>query len=95
MFDEIKEVFLRTHSIDETVEETGINEYKVRRALITLGLWESRRSSEIVALKDQGLTTEEIADKLCLSVKGVESYLPYTRGAYLETITQNSIDSKN
>ena len=95
MFDEIREEFIRTHSIKETVERTGQNEYKVRRALITLGLWESRRSREVLTLLNKGLSTEEIAAKLCLSVKGVESYLPYTRGAYLEELTQSAVDSKN
>lgn len=95
MFDEIEEVYLRTRSIDETVAATGINEYRVRRTLITLGLWESKRSREVVQLRDRGLSVEEIADRLCLSTKGVESYLPYSRGAYLSNATQNSVNSKN
>ena len=95
MFEAIREAFLRTKSIDRTVEETGINEYKVRRALLTLGLWESGRSREVKALMELGLSKQEIADKLCLSVKGVESYLPYDRGAYLLDETQDSVDSKN
>ena len=95
MVDEIEEVYLRTRSIDETVAVTGINEYRVRRTLITLGLWESKRSREVVQLRDSGLSVEEIADRLCLSTKGVESYLPYSRGAYLGKATQNSVNSKN
>lgn len=95
MVEEIEEVYLRTRSIDETVAVTGINEYRVRRTLITLGLWESKRSREVVQLRNSGLTVEEIADKLCLSVKGIESYLPYSRGAYFSKATLNSVNSKN
>lgn len=95
MFDIIKRVFMKTGSIEETVAKTGINEYKVRRALITMELWESRRSREILDLKKLGLSTGEIAERLALSVKGVESYLPYTRGAYMETMTDSARDSKN
>ena len=94
MFEEIKEAYLRTYSIDDTVKETGINEYKVRRALLTLGLWESERSREIKALLDQGLSKIEIAERLHLSIKGLESYMPYTRGAYLEGDTKDSLASK-
>ena len=95
MFDEISNAFLRTHSIDKTVEETGINEYKVRRVLLTLGLWESERSKEVKALMEQGFTKDQIADRLHLSIKGLESYMPYIRGAYFEKETGNAKDSRN
>ena len=95
MFEAIREAFLRTKSIDRTVEETGINEYKVRRALLTLGLWESGRSREVKALMEMGLSKQQIADKLHLTIKGLESYMPYSRGAYLLDETQDSVDSKN
>ena len=95
MFELVREAYLRTGSIGETVRETGENEYRVRRALITMGLWESDRSQEVKALMGLGLSKQEIADKLCLSVKGVESYLPYDRGAYLLDETQDSADSRN
>lgn len=94
MFEAIRNAFLRTGSIDRTVEETGINEYKVRRVLLTLGLWESERSREVKALLDQGLSKEEVAETLSLSMKGLESYMPYTRGAYLEKDTPDSVHSK-
>ena len=95
LFEEISGAFLRTGSIRQTVEETGINEYKVRRALITLGLWESPRSREVRELLDQGMKKEVIAKRLFLSEKGVESYLPYTRGSYYGKETRDSFDSKN
>ena len=95
MLEEIKRSFLNNRSINKTVEETGYNKYKVRRALLTLGLWESGRSNEIKAMMEQGLTKEEIAMKLHLSIKGLESYLPYSRGAYLEEETSDGKDSRN
>ena len=95
MFEKIAGAFFRTGSIKQTVEETGINEYKVRRALITLGLWDSQRSREVQELLDQGLRKEDIAKKLFLSEKGVESYMPYIRGAYCENKTRDSLDCKN
>lgn len=95
MFDEIKNAFFATNSIESTVELTGFNEYKVRRALITMGLWESERSREVRALLDKGLNKEEIAERLHLSIKGLESYMPYTRGAYFEKVTDDTRDSKS
>ena len=95
LFEEIADTFLKTGSIKQTVEETGFNEYKVRRVLITLGLWKSQRSREIQELLDQRLKKEDIAKRLFLSIKGVESYMPYTRGAYYGKETRDSFDSRN
>ena len=53
---------------------------KVRKILITEGLWESDTSIKIGNLLAQGLTTEEIAEKLYMSVKNVQAYMPYERG---------------
>lgn len=37
---------------------------------------------QIVELQSQGMTTEEIADTLYMSVKNVQAYMPYERGVY-------------
>ena len=94
VFDEIRTAFLSTGSINGAIEKTGYNKYKVRRVLLTLGLWESRRSREIKALIDEGLSKEEICERLHLSMKGLESYMPYQRGAYLEYETKDTVYSK-
>ncbi|MDO4474925.1 MAG: hypothetical protein Q4B75_09795 [Eubacteriales bacterium] len=55
---------------------------KVRKILITEGLWESDTSIKIGELLKRGLTTEEIANTLYMSVKNVQAYMPYERGEY-------------
>lgn len=55
---------------------------KIRKILITEGLWESDTSIKIGTLLAQGLTTEEIAEILLMSVKNVQAYMPYERGIY-------------
>ncbi|MCI7792247.1 MAG: plasmid pRiA4b ORF-3 family protein, partial [Lachnospiraceae bacterium] len=70
------------HSILETAKETGISTVKVRKILITEGLWESDTSLKIGDLLKRGMTTEEIADTLYMSVKNVQAYMPYERGVY-------------
>ena len=74
--------YRRTGSILETAAECGVSTVKVRKALITEGLWSSRTSEEIGQLLELGLTTAEIADRLCMSVKNVQAYMPYERGTY-------------
>lgn len=70
------------NSVLETAKETGISTVKVRKILITEGLWESDTSLKIGDLLKQGMTTEEIADTLYMSVKNVQAYMPYERGVY-------------
>lgn len=74
--------YLTNNSILETAKETGMSTVKVRKILITAGLWESNTSKQIEELQSQGMTTEEIADTLYMSVKNVQAYMPYERGVY-------------
>ena len=72
---------------------------KVRKVLITEGLWSSRTSLEIQRYLDQGKTTVEIAEILATTEKAVQQYLPYTRGMYhgdLQSVSAlNSADYRN
>lgn len=74
--------YTNNNSIIETAKENGISTVKVRKILITEGLWESDTSLKIGELSEKGMTTEEIADKLYMSVKNVQAYMPYERGIY-------------
>lgn len=75
-------LYLANNSILETARATGMSTVKVRKILITEGLWESDTSIKIRNLLAQGLTTEEIAETLYMSVKNVQAYMPYERGIY-------------
>ena len=55
---------------------------KVRKILITEGLWQSDTSKQIKELLNRGMTTAEIAGTLYMSVKNVQAYMPYERGLY-------------
>ncbi len=79
---QVGEVYLETKSVKETADRCEISEVKARRILITIGLWSSESSERVGKLSEQGLSTAQIAEKLSLSVKAVEAYLPYRRGAY-------------
>lgn len=54
--------FKRTGSIDNTALQTEMSTTKVRKILITEGLWQSPRSVEIRALFDAGKSSQEIAE---------------------------------
>ncbi len=74
--------YLTNNSILETAKKTGMSTVKVRKILITEGMWESDTSKQIEELLNQGMITEEIANTLYMSVKNVQAYMPYERGVY-------------
>ena len=82
LYQNIIEKYLLTGSVKDTAMLLDTYPIKVRRVLITEGLWSSRTSEAIGDLWNQGLTVSEIAERLYLSEKNVQSYLPYTRGQY-------------
>ena len=78
LYQSIIDTYLQTGSVKETAKLLDTYPIKVRRVLITEGLWSSRTSEEIGALWEKGMTVPEIAEALCLSEKNIQSYLPYT-----------------
>ncbi|MDO5332009.1 MAG: hypothetical protein Q4E99_04945, partial [Bacillota bacterium] len=93
LYETVIELYLKNHSVKDTAEQLNLSIVKVRRILITEGLWVSKRSNEVRALLEKGLTTEEIANQLGLTVKNVQQYIPYSRGLYAEKNTSDSIRS--
>lgn len=79
---EVIRLYCNNNSVLETAKETGLSTVKVRKILITEGLWESNTSISVDNLLRQGFTTEEIAERLHMSVKNVQAYMPYERGLY-------------
>lgn len=82
LYELIVDEYKKTGSVKKVVENLGSNTIKVRRVLITEGLWESETSKSVGELYKNGKSVKEIAGILCMSEKNVQSYMPYTRGAY-------------
>ena len=82
--EKVVSVYKNTGSISETALQTEISTTKVRKILITMGLWSSPRSQQIRELSDQGKSSSEIAETLQISMVMVQNYLPYEKGLYDE-----------
>ncbi len=81
-YQKIIQLFQETTSVKETAKKLGTYPIKVRRVLITEGLWHSNTSDLIGSLYASGLSVSEIAKQLFISEKNVQSYIPYSRGQY-------------
>lgn len=82
LYQKIIDTYNETSSVKETANILNTYPIKVRRVLITEGLWNSKTSDQISELANQGLSVSEIAKKLFTSEKNVQSYMPYSRGQY-------------
>lgn len=67
----IVEEYKKNGSVGYTAELLGTNKTKVRRVLITYGLWSSKTTREVAALRDQGLSTKAIIEYNHKLFKGI------------------------
>jgi predicted DNA-binding protein YlxM (UPF0122 family) len=79
---EIIETYYKTGSMKETAKICSVNWQKVRKILITEGLFESDLSKDINKHYTEGWKVSDIAHKFNISEKAVNNYLPYSKGVY-------------
>lgn len=60
----------------------GLNPLKVRKLLITAGVYTSKTAAQVLELRNAGHAEEEIQALLNLSRASVNSYLPYSKSIY-------------
>lgn len=70
-------------SLRRTAAALDLSEAATRKILITAGEYDSPRKREIDALRNNGMTVQQIADKLGVSSTAIDSFIPYARGTYL------------
>lgn len=78
LYQQIVTEYRKNGSVDITAKNCGTYPIKVRKVLITEGLWHSRKSDAVNALRKRGYSVTEIAAELGMDEKNVQYYLPYT-----------------
>lgn len=69
-------------SLSAIGEELELSPQKVKKFLITAGVYDSEIADEVRDLREEGKTVQEIMQIMNLSMTSVNSYLPYTRPVY-------------
>ena len=77
-----EETMMGDPTINETAKEFGITPMKVRKLLITGGSYDTETYREVKQLREQGLSVEQIAEKMDKKPGTVRSYFPYERVIY-------------
>lgn len=70
-------------SLRRTAAAMGLSVQTARKMLVTAREYDTPRKQEIDALRKQGLSVRDIAERLGVSIKAVDSFIPYKRGTYL------------
>lgn len=81
--DKIVDVYRACGSIRETAASCGVSPQKARRILQEAGEYTSPTAEKVAELHEAGRSVAEIAEALHIGEKAVQSYLPYTKGAYM------------
>ena len=77
-------------SIKGTAKQLGISWNRVVKVLSSEGYILNDKHEQIIMLHNQGLSIQEIADKVKLSVKTVQSYVPAKRPFYKYNQSKNA-----
>ncbi len=94
VYNRIVKSYQESGSVKTACEQGDVSEVTARRVLITEGLWSSKTSRRVMELLQSGLTVDEIAKEMSVSKNAVAAYMPYSRGMYGNTLTENSKNAK-
>lgn len=75
-------VYRASSSIRAAARKLEISPMKLRKILITEGIYENEMSREIWAMHKNGMSIKEIAKEEGMTVSNVYSYLPYEKIVY-------------
>lgn len=78
----VADAYRRGTTITAISRSEGISPARIRRILIDAGVYTSARTEEIRQLAAEGLTREQIAERLHIRPKAVDAHMPYSRGTY-------------
>lgn len=88
LIDEVAEAYLTRGASGEHVsirslaKEYGTTVLRIRKMLITAGVYRSELSDRVNLLYEEGMTIEQIQKETGLGRASVHSYLPYTKSVY-------------
>lgn len=90
-FDDRVERTYEAPTIREVAMALHTSPLRIRKLLITAEYYSTEMSRRVRALHEEGYNTKQIMDKTGLKAASVNSYLPYTKGAYnLPELSLNS-----
>ena len=88
---DICDAYLSLGSIKKTAEHAGCSWNRVIKSLSSSGVLINDTHEIILDLRDAGMTPDQIAKQVGISIKTVQAYLPRVRPVYGENRSKNAI----
>ena len=82
IFERVGKTYIENKSVSKTASKCLISRVKVRKILISLGLYQSELSSQIAKMLEKGLDKNSICKELKISRSCLNEHLPYKKGLY-------------
>lgn len=82
LLEDIVSEYDHTLSINKTAKALGLSNMKVRKALITAGVYSNETSEDVERYLAAGKSIEDIAGKLGITASAVYGYIPYKITTY-------------
>ena len=82
LMDVVTGIYEETGELKRTAEEIGLSPLKVRKILVTAGVYENELAEEVNRLFREGRTPLDIQKLTGLGRSSVNGYLPYTKVPY-------------
>lgn len=92
LLEEIVDEYDHSGSINKTAKALGLSNMKVRKALITAGVYGNETSEDVKRYLEAGKSIDEIAVKLCITPSAVYGYIPYKITAY--NLTDRTVNAE-
>lgn len=91
LLENVSTAYAKNHEIKATALALKLPPHKVKKLLITHGDIHYAETDQIIEKQQQGLSIPEIAKRMGMSAKTVNTYLPYSKVVYkLDDISQNA-----
>lgn len=88
----IVDTYLQEESVKMTAKVLNISEGVVRKVLVSYGIIDTELTRKIAALREEGLSSDDIAKQLEISKSWVSAHTPYSKGTYLvPSETENAV----
>lgn len=90
--EEVAQAYRQEGSIKGAAQSLGISPSTVLKALCTQGIYPTEQAAAVHRLLAGGWSPEEVQERLEISPKQYDKYMPYTKGSYALT-TQKSVNA--
>ena len=87
---DVIDLYKKQKEITEVSKITGLSYNKVRKILITNGVWTNDIVEKIKVMRENGVSDSDIMQSLNMTQKTFNNYIPYSKSVYSFNMSENA-----